>query len=383
MELTKEERDLLEKGGIKQKAMELITSLGEIFGAERLIPISSAQIAGVSYKNIGDAGLEFLKEWSAEKVSVQTTLNPAGMPIEGWEKLGINREFAEKQLEIIETFKKMGIKPTCTCTPYYVGNKPKPGEHIAWSESSAVVYANSVLDARTNREGGPSALAAAITGKTPEYGLHLEENRKPEVTIKVSIPLFGYSDYSILGYWTGKKFSKIVNYRFRSKPKEEYLRGLSAGLATSGKIPMFTQDRGAGLEEVEFTEEDLMDTYELLHTGDEHDLVAIGCPHLGFEEVVNIARIVKGKKTTKQLWLFTAKEIAQKAFMKGYSEIIERAGAKLITDTCMVVAPLKELGFESMLTNSAKAAHYAGTMCNMKVEVASTEECIKYALKKK
>ncbi len=383
MELTKEEKNLLGSGGIKQKATELVVTLGEIFGAEKLVPISSAQIAGVSYKNIGDAGLEFLKDWSKEKVTVPSTLNPSGMPTEGWEKLGIKKEFAEKQLEIIEAFKKMGVKPTCTCAPYYIGNKPGRGEHIAWSESSAVVYANSVLGAKTNREGGPSALAAAIIGKTAEYGMHLDENRTPEVTIKIDAPLFGYSDYGILGYWTGKKFSKIVNYEFKSKPREEYLRGLSAGLATSGKIPMFTQEKVPELEQAHFTEEELIETYESLHTGDDHDLVAIGCPHLGFDEVASIARMLKGKKTRKQLWLFTAKETAKKAYLKGYADMIERAGAKLVPDTCMVVAPLEELGFKSMLTNSAKAAHYARTMCNMQVEVAPTDECIKEALNQK
>jgi len=382
VELTKEEQNLIEAGGIKQKAMELVASLGEIFGAKRLVPITSAQIAGVSYKNIGDAGLEFLQDWSKEKVVVQTTLNPAGMPLAGWEELGIKKEFAEKQLEIIEAYRQMGIGITCTCTPYYAGNKPKQGEHVAWSESSSVVYANSVLGAMTNREGGPSALAAAITGRTAEYGMHLPESRKPEITIRVDIPMFGYSDYSILGYWAGKKYDSTVNFEFSATPKEEYLRGLCAGLATSGKVSMFTQGQETKKQKA-FTEDSLVDTYQMLHTGEKHDLVAIGCPHLGSDEVANIARTLKGKKVNTPLWLFASKEVAKKAFLKGQADVIRRAGARLIPDTCMVVAPLEELGFKSMLTNSAKAAHYAQTTNNMEVEVAPTEECIKYALKPK
>ncbi|MBU4246298.1 MAG: aconitase X catalytic domain-containing protein, partial [Nanoarchaeota archaeon] len=179
MQLTKEETEMLagKHGRAAQKSMEILVALGEIFGAKRLVPITSVQVAGVSYHNLGDAGLEYLSELAKDgKVRVKTTLNPAGMDLIDWKKLGITKEFAQKQLKVIDSFKKLGIEITMTCTPYLAGNTPKTGEHIAWSESSAVCFANSVLGAKTNREGGPSALASAIVGKTAEYGLHLDKN---------------------------------------------------------------------------------------------------------------------------------------------------------------------------------------------------------------
>jgi predicted aconitase len=189
MELTLSERQMLngEFGPATRKAMEILVALGTIYGAEKMIPVSSVQVSGVSYDNLGEAGLEFLSEMAAGggKVQVLTTLNPAGMDIENQSSLGVSAEFARQQERVIEAFGRMGIVTTCTCTPYLTGNLPHFGEHIAWAESSAVCYANSVLGARTNREGGPSALAAALTGKTPAYGLHLAENRVPGLTIRV------------------------------------------------------------------------------------------------------------------------------------------------------------------------------------------------------
>jgi predicted aconitase len=179
MQLTKQEQKMLdgEEGYAVRKSMEILVALGEIYGAKNLIKVGSVQVAGVSYHNLGDAGLEFLNELAVDgKVRVLTTLNPAGMDLENWKQLGISPEFAEKQNLVIDAFKRMGILISCTCTPYLIGNLPLYGEHIAWSESSAVTFANSVLGAKTNREGGPSALAAAFVGKTPCYGLHLDEN---------------------------------------------------------------------------------------------------------------------------------------------------------------------------------------------------------------
>ena len=172
MNLNSKDKDILngKYGNAAKKSMEILVALGEIYGAKKLIPITSVQVAGVSYHNLGDAGLEYLEELAKDgKVTIKTTLNPAGMDLTDWEKLGISKEFAEKQLKVIDAFKKLGIETTATCTPYLVGNKPNKNDHIAWSESSAVCYANSVLGAKTNREGGPSALAAAIIGKTPVY----------------------------------------------------------------------------------------------------------------------------------------------------------------------------------------------------------------------
>ena len=203
MHLTKEEERMLsgEEGYAVRKSMEILITLGDIYGAEGLITVGSVQVAGVSYHNLGDAGLEFLNELAKDgRVKVLTTLNPAGMDLENWRRLGISEEFAKKQNLVIAAFEKMGILVSCTCAPYLIGNLPRYGEHIAWSESSAVTFANSIIGAKTNREGGPSALAAAFVGKTPCYGLHLNENRTPDLRVHVNASLAKFSDWGALGY---------------------------------------------------------------------------------------------------------------------------------------------------------------------------------------
>ena len=205
MQLTAEEQALLAGGdgpGVR-KAIEIVIALGKIYGADSLVPVQSVQVAGVSYKNLGPAGLAFLNEWAAEggRVRVPTTLNPAGMDLDRWQELGFDRTFAEQQLQVVDAFATMGVEATCTCTPYLVGRVPEPGTHLAWAESSAVSFANSVLGARTNREGGPSALAAAISGRTAHYGLHRKENRLASVEILVHCPVEETADWARWAPW--------------------------------------------------------------------------------------------------------------------------------------------------------------------------------------
>src|SRR5512137_99659 len=187
MYLTKEEEKILngEKGEVMERLFRLLVNLGDIYNADKMISVGSVQVAGVSYKSIGEPGTEFLEDMASKhaKVKVLTYLNPAGMDLENWKELGFPHNFANNQIRIMNAFKKMGIIITATCTPYLAGNLPRFREHIAWSESSAVCFSNSVIGARTNREGGPSALAAAILGKTPNYGFHIWENRQPTIKI--------------------------------------------------------------------------------------------------------------------------------------------------------------------------------------------------------
>ncbi len=189
------------------------------------------QIAGVSYDNLGEAGLEFLDEMAAGggRSRVLTTLNPAGMDMENWQALGISPEFAAQQLRVMAAFARMNVITTCTCTPYLAGNLPHFGEHIAWAESSAVCYANSVLGARSNREGGPSALAAALTGRTPAYGYHLDENRQPDLLVEVQANVAGTQAFGALG--------KAVGDRLQEAGKRlPYLARPGASLAGGAEI---------------------------------------------------------------------------------------------------------------------------------------------------
>ena len=309
MYLTKEEQRMLdgEEGYAVRKSMEILVALGNIFGAERLIKVGSVQVAGVSYHNLGDAGLEFLNELAKDgRVKVTTTLNPAGMDLENWKQLGISEEFAQKQNLVIEAFDKMGILISCTCTPYLIGNLPRYGEHIAWSESSAVTFANSVLGARTNREGGPSALAAAFVGKTPSYGLHLDENRVPDVQVKVNATLSKLSDWGALGYAIGKKAENKIPYITGIKDADvDELKSFCASVVTYGTKPLFymkgitpgADSQIAPNDIITIEEKDLKNAYDNINDEvSDIELVCVGCPHCSIKEIAQIADLVKGKK---------------------------------------------------------------------------------------
>lgn len=377
MELGKREWEILKgrEGGGMKKVLELLTAMGEVHHAKRLLPISSAQISGVSYKTIGDAGIEFLEDMagSGVKASVPATLNSSGVELSS--ELCFPRDFVEKQERIVELYRRMGILPSCTCTPYYTGNLPHMGEHVAWAESSAVVYANSVLGAMTNRESALSALAAAIIGKAPQYGLHLRENRAPTLVVEVSSTLTNGADFPALGYYVGQNFKGIPYFRVRRKPRGEELKCLGAALAT-GKISMFhyhnvTPEASlyptGGLEKVEVTPRELGEVYKKLNTCRDVDIVAVGCPHAGIAEVKEVI----DANPAREVWVFTSRPI--KELFKGK---IENENIKLIADTCMVVSPLKEMGIESIGVTSAKAAFYSMNLSNLKVRFDSLENLL-------
>src|SRR5438309_2887237 len=204
MRLTREQRRLRDDGTPAQrKAMQILLALSHLSEAERLVPVTSAHVSGASYKMIGDPGLEFLEDFARDaRVTVPTTVNPLGTDLQQWRDLGIPAEFADKQERIARAYGSMGVRPSFTCTPYLVGARPGFGEHVAWAESNAVCFANSVLGARTNREGGPSALAAAIVGATSEYGLHTDEGREPTTIVHVRTNPRGI-DFCLIGVVAG------------------------------------------------------------------------------------------------------------------------------------------------------------------------------------
>jgi len=391
MQLTNEEQEMLsgKHGNAAKKSMEILAALGEIFGAKRFVPVTSVQVSGVSYDNLGDAGLEFLEELAKDgKVRVYTTLNPAGMDLENWQALGISKEFAEKQIKVIQAFAKMGIQTTCTCTPYLIGNRPKKGENIAWGESSAVTFANSVLGAKTNREGGPSALAAAITGKTPEYGLHLEENRQASVLVEVNAELNDDTDFGALGYVLGKKIgNKITLLKGIKKATEDQLKSLSAALPSWGGASVFhiegitPNKTTTPNEKVTITQEELNNAKkEMNDDGEEVDFVLIGCPHCSIDELKRVSDLLNGKKVKKEMWIAMARPMKKLAEEKGYIQKIEASGAKIACDTCHAVAPLKGR-FKCVATTSAKGVFYGRGKNGFKMKLMTLENCVKEATK--
>jgi len=393
MNLTKKEEKMLdgEEGYAVKKSMEILVALGNIYGAEKLIEVGSVQVAGVSYHNLGDAGLEFLNELAKDgKVKVLTTLNPAGMDLEDWRKLGIAEEFARKQNLVIDAFRKMGIIISCTCTPYLIGNLPRYGEHIAWSESSAVTFANSVIGAKTNREGGPSALAAAFVGKTPYYGLHLDENRVPDTHVEVTAKLTKISDWGALGYCIGKQVQNKIPYITGINDVSlDELKSFCASVVTFGSKPLFymkgitpgSENHQPPKEKIIIEDRDIREAYESINDDVEDiDFVCIGCPHASIKEIAKIADMLKNKTISPktEFWVATSRSMKQLADKRGYTEVIEKAGAKFACDTCMAVAPLKGR-FRTVATTSAKGCYYSRHN-NMLTKMGSLEECIEAAV---
>jgi hypothetical protein len=385
MHLTTEEESILngEQGETKQQLMEILTGIGKVFGAEEMVPVRSAQVSGASYKTIGEWGLKWLASLDAH-ATVPAVLNPVGMDRIRWEEMGIDPVFAKKQLEVISAYDRLGIRLECTCTPYYL-NITEYGDHLAWSESSAVSYANSVIGARTNREGGPSALAAAIIGKTPKYGLHLVENRKPGVHIRVEGEPKGADAawYGALGYLAGKISGNRIPVFSGIRPGRDQLKNLGAAMAATGAVALYHVKEitpearifsysTEGLEDVTI----YADEVASLFTGEQADAVAIGCPHCSPDELMAISDLLEGCRVTMPVYIFASRDVIDRE--AGYVRKIESSGARVYADTCMVVSPALER-YDRIMVNSGKALAYVPTMCGAGAVIGSTKECIKMA----
>jgi len=387
MELNNNETEMLngEQGEAVQKAMEILVAMGKIYNADKMIPVASVQVAGVSYKTMGDAGLEFIEDFAklGAKVKVPTFINPAGMDKYRWQEIGVPKDFAEKQIKLMKAYESMDITPTYTCAPYHIGIRPKLKEHIAWSESNAVSFANSVLGARTNREGGPSALAAAIIGKTPYYGLHLDENRTAKVLIKVNADVSSRFKYGALGALIGKMVKgKLPAFEGLNNANDITMKYLGAAMAASGSVPLYYVKDSTpewkladDYETIEVDNKMIENKIKDMNTDENPELLTIGCPHASLEEIAEVAGLIK-QGNTKKIWVFTARQILKKAKEKGYVKTIEDKGGKVLADTCMVVSPLYEMGYRSIGINSGKAAKYLPLFNKQKIKYSSMKKLL-------
>jgi hypothetical protein len=363
--------------------LELLVALGKVFGAERLVPIRSAQISGASYKTIGKYGLEWLSSLDA-KAAVPAVLNPIGMPRGRWEEMGIDPDFAEKQQAVVTAYERLGIRLDCTCTPYYL-YKTRYGDHLAWSESSAVSYANSVLGARTNREGGPSALAAALVGKTPCYSLHLDRNRVPQLVIDVHADTSGWgiAEYGALGFHAGRFVGNRIPYFRGIRPEPDQLKAIGAAMAATGAVALYhvegitpeaQKNRYdlSGLDTVPVEQAEIARVFSEIPV----DAVAVGCPHCSPAELAEIARLLAGKVVTKPLYVFAAQGVIERNAR--VVDSIEKSGARVFADTCMVVSPAMEQ-YRSIMVNSGKALAYVPNMCGGQARIGTIADCIRVA----
>ena len=394
------DRSRLEALGIDPEIAELLARAGELLGTEEFIPADHVQIAGVSYKTITDTGLELRRHFGSKFRfrARNVTINPAGMDLQDWKVLGVPERFAEKQREVIDLYLRMGATPTVTCTPYLIGSLPAPFTDAFLSESSVVAYANSVLGVRTNRESGLSTLLYAIAGYGPRYGLHLAENRHPRVRFDVGADLQGTVDFSLLGYKVGELARGRVPYLtgLGRRPTVEELKVFGAAAAASGSVDLYhlegvTPEATARLISLDRIEEtvavsrpDLDEVKTALNTGraEEVDLVTFGCPHASLVEVREIADLLEGRSLRHgtELWVCTSRAVKDLAERLGYVRTVEAAGGHVVADTCMVVAPIEEMGHRTTATNSGKAAKYLPRFCQQSVVFDSAEEIIRRVL---
>ena len=370
-----------------QKFIRFLEAEASMSGAKDYLTVQSIHISGVSYGTVGEAGLEFLEGLADEDIrfASRPTTNPAGMDMRNWREMGVPSEYAQKQRRIVDALTRMGAASTLTCTPYLVGNLPSPNEHICWGESSAVAYANSVLGARTNREGGIKSVVTAVVGRTPRYGMHDDEDRRPTLKVSVQNEIRGKTELSALAYHVGETFPRAVPIYFGlGEVTESELKAIGAAGAASGSIELFHVSGVTPEANLSPTEEaeglkiekgDVFETIDNLSTASrEPDLVAIGCPHLSSRELAGISRMLEGRKVTVPFWFFTSRFVLSE--VRDLKQGIERSGAKVFADTCMVVAPLKEIGFRTVATDSAKAARYLHTLQQVHVILQPLEELV-------
>ena len=399
MQLTNEEQQMLDGqyGKAVQQSMKVLTTLGEIYGAQRMLKITNVHSPGVSYRVTGDAGLDYVVEASQDAVlQVPMTLNTIGIDYEDWKKIGFPEDFSHRQIELCDAYHKMGAIATNTCTPYFLGSLPTFQEHIAWGESSAIIFANSVLGARTNREGGPTALAAALTGRVPEYGLHLDENRKGTFLIQVKKQPVTDKDFSVLGYFVGKiaGIHVPVLEGIIDRPSIDHYKLLGASMASSGAAALYhvvghtpeapTKEAilsGDDVPVAVFGEEEYAEVCRKFFFTGPVDFVVIGCPHVSILEMRTIARLVKGKTLKSGFWVCVARPIKDLADTMGYTKDITDAGGEIICDTCPVLGcTLTDRGYKTVATNSGKMAHYAPGLWSLQPLLLATEECVKAAI---
>lgn len=397
MQLTDIEKKILagEEGEAKQIAMEILTNIGEAMEADSFVQVSSVQ-AMAHFGSLHIAGRDWLEKLACMggKCCVPTTQDPASIPFKHWQEMGYDSEYAENQYRLEAAIMKLGEMPKWSCTPYYQGSVPRAGQNIAWAESSAVSFANSVLGARTNRTPAGLAVCAALTGKMPRYGLYLPENRK--ATIKINVEAVGLTslDYNTIGIITGKIAGAKIPaiYGLPQSTTNDQLKYLGASAASSGQVALYHADGitpealftdvfdgKAPEEEFVITRKDLDDEAERMSAPGEWQpqLAVVGCPHYSSEEVIRLAEILGDRKVSegKAFWVFTTAETESLAERMGIKQKLEDAGVRIMAQTCLVISPLVG-GYKKLITDSGKFASYLPSEHNIDIRYAETEKCV-------
>ena len=361
MELTREEESALkgEQGEIMQMAYRILLATGEATDAEKLVPIEWAHLSGVNYNTIGDAGEEFLSSISKNaRVKVKTTLNPMGFDIDNVNDYNLDDNFISKQLSIKKSYETMGVMPSFSCIPYEIFDIPKAGTQVSFAESNAAIHANSFDSLKTNKESAFSALASAITGKSPYSSLRKDES--PNLTIRMKIDNPNELTYGMLGFFAGKVGNNSVNISGVGNMDNRSCKALCGGMGTSGTCAKFVLGDGdPNCEKVDFDQKEMQDIHDELNTAEKGDLITLGSPQLGLEEISDLAYKLKGRSFKKRCMIFCPRSVKEQARKIGYTNELERAGCEILSDCCTCLTPLiSKDDVDAVTTNSIKGAFY-------------------------
>jgi cis-L-3-hydroxyproline dehydratase len=408
MTLTLSTKDLKmlhgEYGPAARMAMSIVARMAEVAGAGELLDISGAHIDSTVY--IGDAGLEFAEKLAKleAKVVVPTTLNVSGLDEHHWQDWAVPPEWARQAYRQMAAYQSMGTLPTWTCAPYQVEMRPSFGQQIAWGESNAIVFANSVLGARTERYPDLFDICCAITGRAPAAGLHLAENRAGQLLFRlVDIPeQLQQSDdfYPVLGNLIGREsLDKIpVIDGMLVRPDEDLLKAFGAATASSGGVALFHMVQvtpeaptleaafqgKTPLATIEITMDMLRQSrLELTHTDSSQlHMVVLGSPHFSLAEYRRLAPMLKGnrKHPDVKFLVTSSRAMTQLAERAGFIESLKEFGAQITVDTCILTSPMLPEEIQNLMTNSAKFAYYAPGLLGRKIAFGSLEDCVNSAI---
>ncbi|MGH3442049.1 MAG: aconitase X [Nitriliruptorales bacterium] len=404
LDLTSEERSLLhgERGGAAALAMRLVVALARMSGAERLLPIESAHVDSCLFH--GQAGLDFAERLVAggAEVVVPTTLNVSSLDLLHPERFRGDAETRSKARALMDAYLAMGCRPTWTCAPYQLLHRPAFGSHIAWAESNAIVFANSVLGARTDRYGDFIDICAALTGRVPDAGLHRTEARRGQVVFDLGpVPGQLLADpvlFPTLGHLVGERAETRVPVLvgLPDATSEDDLKALGAGAASSGGVALFhavgiTPEApsleaaladGPAEEVVLVTGEMLRDAYDDLTTaaGGELAAVSIGTPHLSLAEFERLAVLADGAVFAVPFYVNTARDVLAEVDRRGWLGPLDAAGVVPVVDTCTYITPILDVGDGVVMTDSAKWAYYAPGNLGVDVVFARIEDCVRSAV---
>ncbi|MEO9339607.1 aconitase X catalytic domain-containing protein [Mesorhizobium sp. SB112] len=402
--LTDEERAITAGTDGAAMAMRIVGESARLLGAPHLIPIKSAHIDGALYH--GDSGTLFAEKLveGGAKVAVRATLNVGALDLTGCSKTRLAPAEREMARRMMQAYRALGCEPSWTCAPYQAGHRPEFGSDVAWGESNAVVFCNSVLGARTNRYGDFLDIACAISGKAPAFGLHLSENRRAKLIFDVSMlpddflnseiawPVLG----SLFGRETGTTIGVVTG--ISKHPGEDALKAFGAAAASSGAVGLFhiagvtpeapdIETALGGFEPemtIRVTREMAADAQARLSTAsatDRLDAVAIGSPHLSLAEFEALQRALAGRKLRVPIYACTGRHVLTRLDETGLRKALEQLGVVVVADTCVVVTPIMpELSGGVLMTNSGKFAHYAPGNTGYAVLYASLSDCVESAV---